>query len=490
LLSRRIQFSVFLVTFIKERAATLTCGAAEECAVGYVVAVYPVDALSNMRRYKILMLGWNDVALSHGGIGVACQGLCRALDATDEITLIVPTAKGLDVEKAQIITTEAGVKADQPGYAGVAPASDDDSPVPATEKGERQHTIVELPIALDPYYFTRQDSTLVREVQEQKARAHTAGDGGKLSEEIRPDKDDVLERVMEYARRVSEIAQGLDFDIIHAHDWMTFLAGIYVKNLTGKPLVLHVHSLDYDRTGTGSKTWVFNIERYALSKADMVISVSEYTSGIIFSRYGLSSKKVVVVHNGVQPLKGYRIPAADGAGKTVLFVGRITGQKGPKYFLQVARKVAELYNDVRFVMVGVGDELQEIQETGEYLHMAGKVELRGFLPHEELQKAYAAADVLCLPSVSEPFGLVALEAAQFGVPVVLSTRAGVGEVLQSALKANYWDIDLMANHVVALMTDSKLRKRKVNQGLKEIKSATWPRAAAKVRKVYDGLLNG
>ena len=253
--------------------------------------------------------------------------------------------------------------------------------------------------------------------------------------------------------------------------------------------MLTVHSLDYDATGTGSKTWVFNIERYALSKADMVISVSEYTAGIIFSRYGLSSRKVAVVYNGVEPVKTFRLPGR-GATKTVLFVGRITGQKGPKYFLQVARKVAELYNDVRFVMVGVGDELREIRETDTFRELDGKLELLGFLPQEELHRVYASADVLCLPSVSEPFGLVALEAVQFGVPVVLSNRAGVGEVLQSALKANYWDIDLMANHVVALITDSKLSKLKVEQALKEVRNASWKKSAARVRSVYQNLLAG
>jgi glycosyltransferase involved in cell wall biosynthesis len=437
-----------------------------------------------MKKHKVLMLGWGNIPAVHSGLGIACHGLCKSLSKLVDLTLIVPSSDRKDIlHGINMIMTEGG---EQPDTASTQDQKAHRSVV------DPEYDVLDLPADLDPYYFTKQDATLVRELKTSKAKK--VGDAGEQRSDQSIDyllsdleRDDILERVMLYAKKVAEIAKGLEFDVIHAHDWMTFLAGIYVKNNSGKPLILHIHSLDYDRTGAGNKTWIFNIERYALSKADQVISVSHYTSGIIFSRYGLSSRKVITVHNGVEPMETFRSPSGHKE-KTVLFVGRITGQKGPKYFLQIALKVLQKYKNARFIMVGAGDELQEIVDSGAFRKLNNRIEVKGFLEQEALKKIYALSDVFCLPSVSEPFGLAALEAAQFGIPVVLSSRSGVSEVLKSAFRADYWDIDLMAQHIVSLLSDEKLHTKKAEQGLADIKKATWKNAAKKILQVYDRLL--
>ncbi|MDQ3395318.1 MAG: glycosyltransferase family 4 protein [Bacteroidota bacterium] len=296
--------------------------------------------------------------------------------------------------------------------------------------------------------------------------------------------EDVIQKVILYSKYVLKIAAKKDFDIIYAHDWMTFLAGIEVKAKTGKPLALHVHALDYDRGGPDSKGWIFELEKFAMENADLIMPVSNYTASVVTGHYGIDPKKVFAVHNGADPVDVF----SEEKGfpeKLVLFLGRVTGQKGPEFFLEVASKVFENYPKVRFVVAGTGDKLKRLIETGSYREIGHKFHFTGFLNKEKVHKLLAMTDVYCMPSVSEPFGLTALEAAQFGVPMVISKQSGVSEVLGGALSADYWDVNLMAEHIISLLKSKRLSSKVVKQSNEDLKNLTWDIAA---EKIYNNFL--
>ncbi|HEY8400441.1 MAG TPA: glycosyltransferase family 4 protein, partial [Cytophagaceae bacterium] len=299
--------------------------------------------------------------------------------------------------------------------------------------------------------------------------------------------DDVINKVIEYAKYTARLSANMDFDIIHCHDWMTFLAGVEIKALSGKPLVLHVHSLDYDRGGPESQGWVYQLERYAMNYADIIIPVSRYTGNIAQSHYGIDPRKIFPVHNGADPVHVFH-DTKDFPEKLILFLGRVTGQKGPQYFLDIASKVIEHVPNVRFVMAGTGDRLRHLIESGAYRQIGNKFHFTGFLNKEKVNKLLSIADVYCMPSVSEPFGLSALEAAQFGVPCVISKQSGVSEVLYGALKADFWDVDKMASHIIALLKNDSLRDQVVRDAFKDLENCTWERAAESVSHIYNQLV--
>jgi glycosyltransferase involved in cell wall biosynthesis len=369
----------------------------------------------------------------------------------------------------------------------------------AMRQGKRQDRLEDIEalwdlkrvnVPLDPYFIASQTEELRRYVQKKLNKGGAAGlkRFPKKTSDADIYGEDVLEKVIAYANEVLRLSRSLDFDVIHAHDWMTFLAGIYVKNETKKPLILHIHSLDFDRVGAASRSWVFNIERHVMSKADMVLAVSNYTAGIIYSQYGLSSKRVLTVHNGIEQ-RSFSRREKKGNSKNVLFVGRMTGQKGPQYYLDIALEVLKKYKDVNFLMAGAGEFAPGNLEHTKYNALQGRVKVLGFLDRQSLNALFAKVDVFCMPSVSEPFGLAALEAAQHGVPVIVTSRSGVSEVLTGSLRANFWDIEKMADFVVQLFTDEALRRQVVEQNKADVENATWEIAAEKILSAYDSVLH-
>ena len=276
----------------------------------------------------------------------------------------------------------------------------------------------------------------------------------------------------------------MDFDIIHCHDWMTFPAAMLVKQQSKKPLVVHVHSLEYDRSGPESKNWVFDIEKEAMSKADIVVPVSNYTGSIAQEHYGIAAAKIFPVHNGADTVEVFKVKN-EFPEKLVLFLGRVTGQKGPQYFLDIASKVLQHAPNVRFVMAGTGDQLRDLIENGAYKNIGTKFHFTGFLTKEKVHKLLSMTDVYCMPSVSEPFGLSALEAAQFGIPCVISKQSGVSEVLFGALKADFWDIEKMASHIITLLQNNSLKDALVKDAFNDLKNCTWDKAAEKILPLYN-----
>jgi glycosyltransferase involved in cell wall biosynthesis len=289
---------------------------------------------------------------------------------------------------------------------------------------------------------------------------------------------------------VSKLALTKDFDIIHAHDWITYPAALAIKAATGKPLVLHVHSLETDRIGTRAKHMinaVYEIEKNGMLGADLLMPVSHYTKGCAIEHYGIPEHKFRPVYNAIDPEPTYRIEKQQD-DKIVLFLGRITFQKGPEFMAETAFKVIQKYPKVLFFVAGVGDQLDILQARVEQLGISSKYFFAGFLKKNAVKQVLAQSDVYFMPSVSEPFGLSALEAAQFDIPCVLSSQAGVSEVMDFALKADYWDTDKFANYIYALLNYDGIRQDMIENTREELEEISWDTTAHEVLKVYDEAL--
>jgi glycosyltransferase involved in cell wall biosynthesis len=295
--------------------------------------------------------------------------------------------------------------------------------------------------------------------------------------------------VHRYASIAAQLAARESFDVVHAHDWMTYPAGIAVSALSGKPLVVHVHSTEFDRSGEHVNQMIYDIEQRGMAAADKVIAVSHFTRNIVIGRYGISGEKVEVVHNGVERNgPGNSFSAHTGIEKDeriVLFLGRITMQKGPEYFLAAAKKVLEVMDNVKFVMAGSGDLMHRAVEMAADLGIGHKVLFTGFLRGDDVRKIYGMADLFVMPSVSEPFGLVPLEALDNDVPVIISKQSGVSEVLTHALKVDFWDVNEIANKIVAVLKYPPLQMTLRDYGNFEVRRLSWQDGARKCARIYE-----
>ena len=297
---------------------------------------------------------------------------------------------------------------------------------------------------------------------------------------------DLISRITDYANRCLEMTEGESFDVIHAHDWVTFPAGMVIAAGTGKPLIVHVHSTEFDRSGENVNQPVYDIERQGMHAAAAIIAVSHLTKRIIVERYGIAPDKVRVIHNGIEPKTvAASLPPERPCEKTVLFLGRITMQKGPEFFIHTAAKVLAKYNNVRFIMAGWGDLGPRVIEQVAAMGLGSRFRFTGFLRGREVERAYRAADVYVMPSVSEPFGLTALEAIQYGVPVILSKSSGAAEVISAgAMKCDFWDVDEMANKIVSLLKHRELGEALCRCGAAELLTLTWDSAASQCIALY------
>ncbi|HRH36084.1 MAG TPA: glycosyltransferase family 4 protein, partial [Catalimonadaceae bacterium] len=299
----------------------------------------------------------------------------------------------------------------------------------------------------------------------------------------------IMQKVATYAEVVSNMALEMDFDVIHAHDWITYPAAVKIKEKTGKPLVIHIHSLETDRVGEKAKgEWnrVFEVERIGMEKADRIIPVSRYTQECAMEHYGIPEHKFFPVHNAIDPVPTIRIPNQSGE-KLVLFLGRVTFQKGPDFMVETAWKLLQVYPNVMFFVAGVGDLLDELKQKVLERRIDHKFVFAGFLSKTNVRRILSQADVYFMPSVSEPFGLSALEAAQFDVPCVISSQSGVSEVLPNALKADYWDTEKFANYIYGLLNYDGIREDVVARTKKDIASLSWDDSAQDVMEIYQTL---
>jgi len=422
------------------------------------------------------MLGWEFPPKISGGLGIANFNLCKALAPLTDLTIILPkTNPDLIIPNVNIIDLSRIKLEDH---------------FEKVELKEFEKVIQEKKIEFNISPYPTYQETTRDKITKERIPIKTRGIIDIHNQFSRSDLYgvDVFEKVNYYTEIVKRIAADLSFDIIHVHDWMTCTAGIVLKEMSGCPLVLHIHSLNYDRVGPDKVDWIYKLEKMALQKADMIIPVSQYTGDIIREFYKISGKKIFPVHNGIEKVKTFK-SEKNFPEKLILFLGRVTMQKGPEFFLEAATKIIENYEEVRFVIAGKGDKLQEIIESGAYTELRNKIHFTGFLNRSEVQYILSITDVFCMPSVSEPFGLTALEAAQFGIPVVLSKRSGAAEVLSSALTVDFWDTEKMASLIIKLLTDQKLYKACVAQGYRDLKKLTWKESARKVNTLYARLLS-
>jgi glycogen synthase len=374
---------------------------------------------------KVLMFGWEFPPHISGGLGTACYGLTRGLSQQDlDITFVVPHKYG-DEEQ---------------GVAHIIGAED--------EQYNRHHF----------RFQGKYGATLYDEVKN-------------------------------YAVVASSIASQSHFDVIHAHDWLTYQAGINAKMISGKPLVVHLHATEFDRSGRHINQRVFEVEKKGMEMADRVIAVSNFTRKIAIEKYGIAPEKVVSIHNGVDPLQTEKATLDKRLDeKIVTFLGRITLQKGPEYFVEAARKVLQKMDNVRFVMAGNGDMFPKMIRRVAELKIAHKFHFTGFLQGAEVDQMFSLSDVYVMPSVSEPFGISPLEAMRSNVPVIISKQSGVSEVLKYAIKIDFWDIDALADGIYGLLTYDSLTNLFKKNGKQEVDSLKWDAPAIKVKKLYRSLV--
>lgn len=300
----------------------------------------------------------------------------------------------------------------------------------------------------------------------------------------------LLLEVEKYALRAKELCKNLNIDIIHSHDWMTSVAGVEAKKTLNKPLVFHIHSTEYDRSANNPNPDILKYEKYALDNADKIIAVSKYTKNMIVEKYGIDSKKIHVVHNAVDFTNNDIKPLGfkSSQDKHVLFLARMSVQKGADYLLKAAKKVIEKKNNVKFIFVGNGPILDKLIEMSFDLKINNNVIFTGSLSHDQVDKAYSHADLFVMPSVSEPFGLTPLEAMKNGTPVLISKQSGVSEVIKNCLKVDFWDIDEMASKILSILYNEPLSLSLSKNGYHDINQLTWSRQADKVIEVYQELI--
>lgn len=299
----------------------------------------------------------------------------------------------------------------------------------------------------------------------------------------------LMEEISNYEAATSVIAHAGDFDIIHSHDWLTYPAGIFAKHISGKPLVIHVHATDFDRSRGNVNPQVYDIEKRGMDEANHIITVSNLTRQTVIEKYHQHPSKVTTVHNAVSPLENpERFKKTLRKDKVVTFLGRITMQKGPEYFVEAAAKVLEKTDGVRFVMAGSGDMMNQMIHLAAQRNIADKFHFTGFLRGNQVHEMLAESDVYIMPSVSEPFGISPLEAMQVGTPSIVSVQSGCAEILNNAIKIDYWDIDAMADAIYSIVKYPAMYNTLHEKGKYEVDHITWEIAGQKVRDVYNKVL--
>lgn len=395
-------------------------------------------------KKKVLMFGWELPPFNSGGLGVACYEMANSISKlNNEVTFVLPHHRDLKAPFMKVVFAQ-----------------------PDNLK------VVQIDAAISPYLSANE----YKKKAKSKRHANT-----------------LISEVERYGREAGKIIQREKFDIIHAHDWLSFPAGVKAKETSGKPLVVHVHALEYDRCHeAGVDPEICAIEKDGLEKADKVIAISHYIKERIIKYYNIPAAKIAVVHNGIRITNRPKAVPLNflkkGGKKMVLFVGRITYQKGADYLIKAAAKVTKYNPLVSFMVVGSGDMEYQLMNEAASLGISDKIFFPGFLRDQNLEKIYRTADVFVMPSVSEPFGLVALEASANHVPVILSRQSGAAEVIKNSLKVDFWNTDELANLILTVLKNKALKNELSKNGFSDAKRCTWEVTAKKCLSVYDNLL--
>ena len=427
---------------------------------------------------KVLMFGWEFPPHIAGGLGTACYGMTKGLAANGvDVLFVMPSASGDEDQSAVKIINASDVPVDTMST--------------SVDEFLGKVQFVHIGSNMVPYVDPQDFTTMVEEERKRQIKSFRIQYGQKYKFSGKYGAN-LMEEVARYAMVGATIAlQHKDeIDVIHAHDWLTYLAGIGAKQLTGKPLVVHVHATSFDRASDDKiDTRVYDLEKKGMEAADKVIAVSDLTRNIVINKYGISPDKVVTVHNAVDFSGRENIEVERGVeDKVVTFLGRVTYQKGPEYFIEAAAKVLKRCPHVRFVMAGNGDMLNRCIRHVARLGISDRFHFTGFLRGKEVQKMFALSDVYVMPSISEPFGISPLEAMQTYVPSVISKQSGCAEILKYALKVDFWDVDAMSDAIYGLLNYPAIAALASRCGHDEVNALKWTNAAAKIKKVYESTM--
>ncbi len=434
---------------------------------------------------KVLMFTWEFPPLISGGLGMACYGMVKALQGI-KIDLVLPTKEMVyfplrevsDVDTLPTVFMDPvmhkefsqrtfSTATERLDYIGI-------TSIPETyfQLADMRHFVTRF----QKEYLVENVSYEEHEIWEDMT-AHLTGD------------EDLMRKVQEYTLRAERFARDLDYNLIHAHDWLTYPAGMLARKISKKPLVVHIHATEFDRAGGPGDERIHKIEHAGMMYADKVIAVSQYTAQMIMSRYRIDTGKTSIVHNAFTVEEDQvRTKRRIFKGPTILFLGRITLQKGPDYYLEVADRVLKTHPEARFIMAGTGDMARKLLRRSASLKMRNRFLFTGFLNRKQVEDILRASDIYVLPSVSEPFGISPLEAMAFGVTSIISKQSGVAEVVNHAFKIDYWDVDLMADTINHLIENPAKCTKIGIDGMREVNLIHWNEAGEKIRKIYSSLL--
>jgi glycosyltransferase involved in cell wall biosynthesis len=419
---------------------------------------------------KALMFGWEFPPHILGGLGTASYGLTKGMDMQDdmEITFVIPKSRG---DEDQSFLRIIGMNNTPLVWRDVS----------------LDYVNSRIGKQMNPQlYFDLRDHIYAN------FSYYPINDLGCLEFSGRYPTN-LLEEINNYSIVAGVIARTVDMDIIHSHDWLTYPAGIHAKTVTGKPLVIHVHATDFDRSRGKVNPQVYGIEKDGMDHADHILTVSHLTRNTVIEKYHQNPRKVTTVHNAVELLDAEIESLASKKGtkdKVITFLGRITMQKGPEYFVEAAARVLKKADNVRFIMAGSGDMMNQMIRLAAQRNISDKFHFTGFMKGIQVYEVLKSSDVYVMPSVSEPFGISPLEAMQCGVPTIISKQSGCAEILDHTIKTDYWDIEAMADAMYSIITYPSMYEFLKVEGKKEVDAITWEDAGLKVRKIYDNVLAG
>ncbi|HDQ16290.1 MAG TPA: glycosyltransferase family 1 protein [Bacteroidetes bacterium] len=473
---------------------------------------------------KVLMFGWEFPPHISGGLGTASYGITRGMSKIEDVELIfvVPKLYGDEDSGVAKLVGAENIKMSfeneelkqfykQQSISSISEKIKDEE-VYSVDEFMKKITKIEINSFLTPYLSPDNFEAYLKNIGiEDLSRVRVTKDGkivyyenGEYREIIldRFEKStltdegyfqfsgkygaNLIEEVRNYGKVAAKIAMQYDFDIIHAHDWLTYLAGIEAKRISGKPLVIHVHATEYDRSGENVNPVVFSIEKAGMVNADRIVTVSNLTKNIVTEKYKIDEKKITTVYNAVEPVASQRSHYRKTVDeKIVTFLGRVTYQKGPEYFVEAAKLVLDRTPNVRFVMAGSGDLLRRMILRAAQLQINHKFHFTDFLKGDDVDRMFSISDVYVMPSVSEPFGISPLEAMRSNVPVIISKQSGVAEILKYAIKVDFWDTQAIANAIYGLVSYDGLSEFFAKYGKTEVDSLKWENAAQNLKAVYD-----
>lgn len=426
---------------------------------------------------KVLMFGWEFPPHISGGLGTACHGLTKGLQAVGdvEIVFVVPKAHGdEDQEMVRLLgANEISLGPKIYNYRSFL----------------KKISFIEVHSNIVPYASPEEYENIVATYKHKKKLFVKTHLGGKLNFTGEYGTN-LFQEITNYAVIAGKIAQLFDFDVIHAHDWLTYPAGMAAKEISGKPLIVHVHATEFDRSGGHVNQDVYDLERKGMHYADRIITVSNFTKDTVISNYGIEPNKVQTVYNAVDSnMFREKLKAQKGLpDKIVTFLGRVTMQKGPEYFIEAANRVLQKMSNVTFVMAGSGEMLERMINRVAELGIGNKFHFTGFLKGDEVHELFQMSDLYVMPSVSEPFGISPLEAMHSNVPVIISKQSGVSEILNNAIKIDFWDIDAMADAIYGTLNYKGLTDHLKAHSKAEVDNIKWEVPASRIKEIYKELI--